>query len=283
MVISQSLAHGLDVLFLYDTNVTLLTVAEISKRLGLSQSKTYRLVRTLVQYRLLQEKRKTAQYGLGLGAYRLGLLAQQNFNLPEIARPVMKELSLLTRETVVLTAVNGTKGIVLERVESEEPIRYSLFQPGASLPLHCGASSKILMAFLPEKEWDRIIEREGLRRYTSHTITEPEKLKNHLREIRERGYAFSDQEVDRDVRAIGVPILNGKGELIAGLSITGPAYRLPKSKMKTYAKWVVEAAEKISSYLKEGSGPPRESREAPNKTINSAGKTLKKGQTRRKH
>lgn len=249
MVISQSLAKGLDVLFLYDTNVTLLTVAEISKRLGLSQSKAYRLVRTLIQYRLLQEKPKTAQYGLGLGAYRLGLLAQQNFNLPEIARPVMKELSLSTRETVVLTAVNGTKGVVLERVESEEPIRYSLFQPGASLPLHCGASSKILMAFLPEEEWDRIIEREGLRRYTSHTITDPEKLKQHLREIRERGYAFSDQEVDRDVRAIGAPILNGRGELVAGLSIAGPAYRITKRKVKVYVQSIMESVRKISEQL----------------------------------
>lgn len=250
MVISQSLAHGLDVLFLYDTNLTLLTVAEISKRLGLSQSKAYRLVRTLIQYRLLQEKPKTAQYGLGLGAYRLGLLAQQNFNLPEIARPVMKELSLSTRETVVLTAVNGTKGVVLERVESEEPIRYSLFQPGASLPLHCGASSKILMAFLPEEEWDRIIEREGLRRYTSHTITDPEKLKQHLREIRERGYAFSDQEVDRDVRAIGAPILNDNGKLVAGLSIAGPAYRVTKKRVAIYAKLVIESTKKISEHLR---------------------------------
>jgi len=249
MAISQSLAHGLDILFLYDTTVALLTVSEISKRLGFSQSKTYRLVRTLIQYRLLQEKPGTAQYGLGLNAFRMGLLAQQNFNLPEMARPLMKELSELTRETVLLTAVNRTKGVVLERVESEEPIRYSLFQPGASLPLHCGASSKILMAFLPEEDWDRIIEKEGLKRYTKNTITDADRLKAHLREIRKKGYAFSDQEVDRDVRAIAAPILNGGGELVAGLSVAGPAYRISKGRINSYAKWVVQYAQKISSNL----------------------------------
>lgn len=249
MAISQSLAHGLDILFLYDTTVALLTVSEISKRLGLSQSKAYRLVRTLVQYRLLQESPGTAQYGLGLNAYRMGHLAQQNFDLPEIARPLMKDLSHLTRETVVLTAVNGTKGMVVERVESEEPIRYSLFQPGASLPLHCGASSKILMAFLPEKEWDRIVEKEGLKRYTPNTMTDFDQLKVHLREIQKKGYALSDQEVDRDVRAVGAPVLNGRGDLVAGLSIAGPTYRITKKKTRSYAKLVVEYAKKISALL----------------------------------
>jgi DNA-binding IclR family transcriptional regulator len=249
MTINQSLAHGLEILFLYDAATSLLTVSEISKRLKYSQSKTYRLVRTLIKYGLLQESPGTAQYSLGLSVLRLGLLAQQQFNISVIARPLMKELSLLTKETVLLTAVNGTKGIVLERVESEEPIRYSLFQPGASLPLHCGASSKILMAYLPEEEWDWIIAKEVLKRYTLNTITNVDQLKAHLREIRKKGYAFSDQEVDRDVRAVAGPILNSMGELVAGLSIAGPAYRINKKKISPYGKLVIQYAQKISNKL----------------------------------
>jgi DNA-binding IclR family transcriptional regulator len=249
MIINRSLAHGLDILLLYDTSCPSYTVSEISKKLGYSQSKTYRLVRTLIQYGFLQENNGTAQYSLGLNALRLGFLAQQRFNISEIARPFMKELSLLTKETVVLTAVDRTKGIVLERVESEEPIRYSLFQPGAYLPLHCGASSKILMAYLPEEDWDRIISKEGLRRYTPHTITDLDQLKTHLREIKKRGYAFSDQEVDRDVRAVAAPILNSRGELVAGLSIAGPVYRINKKRIRSLAKMVMEFAQKISSHL----------------------------------
>ena len=249
MTINQSLAHGLDILLLYDTATHLFTVSEISKRLGYSQSKTYRLVRTLIKYRFLQEHNGTAQYSLGLNALRLGLLAHQQFNISEIARPFMKELSVLTKETVLLTAVNGTKGIVLERVESEEPIRYSLFQPGATIPLHCGASSKILMAYLREGDWDRIIAKEGLKRYTPNTISDVKKLKAHLREIREREYAFSDQEVDRDVRAIAAPILNSSGELVAGLSVAGPVYRINKKQISSCAKLVMQYAQKISNKL----------------------------------
>jgi DNA-binding IclR family transcriptional regulator len=245
MTINQSLAHGLDILLLFDTSSPALTVAEISKRLGFSQSKTYRQVRTLIKYRLLQENPGTAQYSLGLNALRIGLLAQQNLNLPTIARPLMKELSVTTKETVLLTAVNGTKGVVLERVESEEPIRFSVFQAGANLPLHCGASSKILMAYLPEADWERIISK-GLRRYTVNTITDSKGLKAHLRKIRREGYAFSDQEVDRDVRAVAAPILNGMGELVAGLSVAGPIYRISKKRLNELRKLVVEYARKIS-------------------------------------
>lgn len=247
--INQSLAHGLDILLMYDTSRSAFTVAEISKKLNYSQSKTYRLVRTLVKYGLLQEDHGTARYTLGSNVLRLGLLARQQFNIAAIARPYMKELSQITKETVVLTAVNGTKGIVLERVESEEPIRYSLFQPGASIPLHAGASSKVLLAYLPEEEWDRIIKMEGLKRYTPNTITNVDQLKAHLREIRKRGYAFSEQEVDRDVRAIAAPILNAVRELLAGLSVAGPAYRINKKRIASCGKLVIQYAQKISANL----------------------------------
>jgi len=247
--LTQSLAHGLAVLLLYDSSNPSFTVAEVSKRLGFSLSKAYRLIRTLVRHGFLQEGPVKPQYSLGLNVLKLGLLAQQNLNLAVIAGPLMKELSLLTKETVLLTAINETRGICIERVESEEPIRYSLFQPGASLPLHAGASSKILMAYFPEEEWDRIIAKEGLKRYTDTTITEPEKLKAHLREIRKKGYAFSDHEVDRDVRAVAAPILNSVGKLVAGLSITGPIYRINKRRLNDLKKLVVEYARRISSKL----------------------------------
>ena len=131
-MINQSLAHGLDILLLYDTSCSVFTVAEISRRLKYSQSKAYRLVRTLMKYSLLQDDHGTAKYTLGLNALRLGLLAQQQFNISTIARPFMKELSAITKETVLLTAVNGTKGIVLDRVESEEPIRFGPGCPDSS-------------------------------------------------------------------------------------------------------------------------------------------------------
>jgi IclR family transcriptional regulator, KDG regulon repressor len=266
MAINQSLAHGLKVLLLYDGDHPALTAADISKRLRYTQSKTYRMIRTLIQYGFLTESSTTAQYSLGLNALRVGVLAQQSISLPAIARPFMKELSLLTKETVLLTALNGTKAMVLERVESQERIRYSLFQTGADLPLHCGASSKILMAFLPEEEWDQIIAGEGLKEYTPNTITDQDRLKTHLREIRKKGFAFSDQEADRDVRAVAAPVLNGAGQIVAGLSVAGPTYRISKKSLVPLARLVIQFAGRIS--LQIGRSSDAETRpERPRKRV----------------
>jgi DNA-binding IclR family transcriptional regulator len=106
------------------------------------------------------------------------------------------------------------------------------------------------MAHLPEEEWGHIIAKEGLRRYTPHTITEAESLKAHLRQIRKRGVAFSDQEVDRDVRAVAAPILDPNGELIAGVSIAGPLYRISRRRVGELSKLVMEYAQKISSQFR---------------------------------
>jgi IclR family transcriptional regulator, KDG regulon repressor len=247
--INQSLAHGLEVLLAFDSSSLALSVSDISRRLKYTQSKTYRLVRTLIKYNLIQEIPGAAQYSLGLTALRLGLLAQKVIKLGAISRPFMSELSHHTRETVLLTTVNRTKGLCQEIVECVEPVRSSTYQPGESIPLHCGASGKILMAYLSEPEWDRIIAIEGLKSYTRNTITDKERLKQHLREIREAGFAFSDREVHEDVVAIGAPILNVAGQLMAGLSVVIPSYRANKRKIQSFTHLTIEYAGKISSTL----------------------------------
>jgi len=248
---NQSLSHGLEILLLFDSTRPVFTVMEIVDRLGFSQSKTYRLVRTLVHHGLLETQNGSGRYSLGMNALRLGLLAQQKFKISVIALPFMKELSRLTKETVLLTTARGNKAICLERVESEEPIRYSLFIPGASLPLHAGASSKVLLAFLPETDWDAVLGKGELQRFTPQTITDRAVLKAQLRVIRDQGYAFSDQEVDREVRAVAAPILNSRGELIAGLTVAGPAYRIHKKTVQSLGHLVRRYAAGIAQQIDE--------------------------------
>jgi len=246
--ITQSLANGLRILLTFDSSSPLLTVHEITKQLGYSQATAYRLVRTLVEFGFLRQVTGGPQYALGLKTVRLGLIGQETLNLSEIALPFMKELSSRTGETVLLTVVDGTQGMCLAKTETEGPIRLSL-KPGTSLPLHSGASTKVLMAYLGEEDWDRIIKKEGLKRFTPNTITQFEKLKAHLKEIRKKGYAVSDQEVDSGVRAVGAPIFDSFGRLVAGLSVAGPIYRMNKKRFLSLSQLVVHYAQKISKAL----------------------------------
>ncbi len=252
--ITQSLANGLRLLLTFDLSSPVLTVHEITKQLGYSQATTYRLVRTLVEFGFLRQVTGRPQYALGLKTVRLGLIGQETFNLSEIALPFMKELSNETSETVLLTVADDTQGMCLAKTETEGPIRLSL-KPGTKLPLHSGASTKVLMAYLNEKEWDRIVKKEGLKRFTPNTITQVNKLKAHLKEIRKKGYAVSDQEVDPGVRAVAAPIFNGFGRPVAGLSVAGPIQRINKKRFLSLSRLVVQYAQEISNAL--GYSPKR--------------------------
>jgi IclR family KDG regulon transcriptional repressor len=246
MADNLSLLNGLKILLLYNNSTPSLAVAEISKKLGYSKSKAYRLIKSLVDCNFLQKKLGTKEYGLGVNSLRLGLIAQQNVKFFEIVRPLMEELSRLTKESVSLAARDRTKIILLEKVESDEPVRHSLASFGEVQPLTSGASSKVLLAYCDEEEWDQIISREGLRRYTPFTITSANQLKKQLREIRKKGYALSDREQIADVRAVAAPIRDINGQVVAALGITGPAYRINKKRVREFAELVVQYADKIS-------------------------------------
>lgn len=244
-----SLQSGLDVLLLYDTSKRQLTVSEIAQSLGFAQSKTYRLVKTLKASNFLQKK-GTKQYALGLNAFRIGLVAQQDLGLPDIARPFMEELSTITRESVYLSIRYGTKGMLIEKVQSPEPIQYSHFRVGQMSPLTIGASGKLLLSFCPKEEWDQVIDKEGLKKFTPYTITDPGQFKKQLKQILQRGYSFSDQEQIAEVRAVAVPIRNSAGDVTAALAIIGPAYRMPKKRIPEFAKAAALYATKISGSVK---------------------------------
>ena len=246
--ITQSFAHGLDILMLYDVSTPFLTVSEISYRLGYSQSKTYRLVRTLVHYGLLHGREGSAKYCLGPAALRLGLLAQQHFSISSLARPFMEELRNLTKETIFLIAPSGTRGLCVVRIESEEPVRFSS-PPGDEIPLYCTAAGKVLLAGLPEETWDSVLGKEGLKQYTANTNTDMAVLKAELRRVNREGYAFADREYYEEERALAAPVFDGSGEMVAALSVAGPFYRIDEEKLSEFRRLAIQYAAKISCLL----------------------------------
>lgn len=106
-----------------------------------------------------------------------------------------------------------------------------------------------MIAYLSEEDWNRITAKEGLAQFAPHAINDINKPEDHLREIRKKGYAFSDEEIDREVRAVGASILNALGELVAGLSIAVPAYRISKKRVSSLGRLMMQYAQGNSSQL----------------------------------
>lgn len=131
----------------------------------------------------------------------------------------------------------------MEKVESTQAVRLAM-EVGTRRPAHAGASSKILMAYLPEAEIEAIIA-QGLPRLCTNTITDP----TELAQIRERGYAVSWEETDPGALGVATPIRDLRGEVIAALGIAGPLFRLTRRLTQEYANKCHQAAGQISVSL----------------------------------
>jgi DNA-binding IclR family transcriptional regulator len=108
---------------------------------------------------------------------------------------------------------------------------------------------KALLAFLPEDEQARLLERMAFPQRTAHTITNRADLIKHLEAIRAQGFAVDDVENEDGVRCVGAPIFDYTGHAFAALSISGPAYRLSVPRLLELAPLAMKAARAVSGKL----------------------------------
>ena len=222
-------------------------VNEISMELALPKSTVYRLIKVLLKYELMEQDAETGGYRLGIRLFQMGNFVKHYRPVGDMARPFMEELRNATGETVILSVVEGHRALVLREVEGRHPLRMT-FDEGRVAPLHAGASSKVLLAHLSEEEQEQIIQ-EGLPGYTQNTITDPIELKKELDKIREKGYAYSDQELDVAARAVAAPVRDFSGKVIAGLSVAGPVHRFHESSIKEFVSLTKGYAERVSQVM----------------------------------
>lgn len=242
--------RAIDVLLLFTEQQPVLTAEAVSERLGMPRSTTYRYLQSLRSSGLVEDDTSSGGFRLGSEILRLARVARQGLGLSELALPIMQELAKQTGESVILTRRAGQHVICIERVESVHRVRLS-YERGQVLPLHAGASAKVLLAFLPQNEIEAVLSTGPFPRYTSRTMTDHETLRQQLEVIRTRGYAMSEGEVDDGVRGIAAPIWGANGEIAAGLSVAGPAFRLNEQALPHVIEAVQAAARKISERLNE--------------------------------
>jgi DNA-binding IclR family transcriptional regulator len=112
--------------------------------------------------------------------------------------------------------------------------------------LHATSSGKVLLAHMPAKERAALLSEAGLKKVTPHTLTSKAKLEKNLAEARERGYAWTVEELELGLHAMAAPVRDRDGEVIAALSASGPSYRFTEERMHELAPVLVKGAEEIS-------------------------------------
>ncbi|MFJ8234223.1 IclR family transcriptional regulator [Ureibacillus sp. NPDC094379] len=243
----MSVEKTLDILDLFDFKTRDLTVQEIATKLDQPQSSVYRHLKVLKERSYITETHK-GTYRLGYRFLEMAKIVKSDINLSSVAFPIMQELCKKLNETVILTIVSDLNVICLEVVTPDQPIKVSSTQ-GKILPMHAGASSRILLAHLDDKIVYELEKKKLLEKYSDETITNVDELLALKKDVLEKGYAVSDSEVDLGVRAYGVAIKDIDKKLVAGLSIAGPNNRLTAVDERFIIDSLFEAKDKIQEYL----------------------------------
>jgi len=229
------------------------SLADLSAHLGLPKSTLHRFLVSLEFHNILRRDSNDKRWRLGYRLCIWGDLAAQSTGLRHIALPIMRGLLDDIEETVILTVYQDGEVVCIERVETTHPVRLA-FDVGTRRPPHAGASSKILMAYLPEEEIRSIIRDKGLPKLCMNTITDSSLLMAELARIRELGYAVSREETDVGAWGIATPIRGWNEEVVAAIGIAGPTSRFGEDLVQNYATLCRQAADRISQELGGGDG-----------------------------
>lgn len=237
----------LDILGEYPQGIS---VKELSAKVELPKGTTHRLLSSLVYFDFVSQDELTKNYHLGFKLVELGNLLINQLDFRNEARPFMLKLAEKTGETIHLVILDQNEALYIEKVALNQTGLQMMSRVGLRIPIHSSSVGKILAAYLAEDELDRIVKARGLPRRTQNTITNGSQLKEHLQDVRDKGYAIDDEENEKGIRCVAAPIRNENGEVIAAMSIAGPSIRLTLNTIQNSLKdHVCDTALNISKKL----------------------------------
>lgn len=232
----------------FSRETSLLGVSELSRKLGLAKSVVHEILNTLVDEGLVAKVGNPPRYVPGGEIFRIAHVIPRNQVLEQAAIPEMEKLHDLTGETVLLVGWIEKEVRCLAKIEGKLPVRLAVY-PGDRFPLHAGSVGKLMLAFLPKEEQEKLLEKIPLTRFTKRTITDPHALRKELQRIREAGYVHSIGERVDDVASIGAPIRDSSGKVIAGIVIGGLTTHFTAEKLGEWIPALIDATRAVSSKL----------------------------------
>lgn len=223
-------------------------VNELSRELDLHKSTVSRLMITLERGGLLARAPKTERYRLGIDLIGMAAQVVGYMDVREVARPFLWDLAETCQETAILSVLDAGQVVNLEQSVPHMRQVKNIGRVGRRMCPHCTSAGKVLLAQLSPDELDRILHK-GLERFTPHTITDPEQLRQELARVREQGYATVQEELEKGLNAIAAPIHDYTGQVKAAVSVAGPTYRLQPDLLPQLAAIVADVTRQISEQL----------------------------------
>ncbi|WP_208759154.1 IclR family transcriptional regulator [Microbispora triticiradicis] len=223
-------------------------VTELAAEIEVHKSTAFRLLGALEARGLVEQAEDRGKYRLGFGLVRLAGSVSMRMDVTQRSRPVCRRLAEEIGETVNIAVLRSHYAVNLDQVRGPAAVTAHNWV-GQLTPLHATSSGKVLLAHLDRRHREDLLRAAGLERYTPGTVTSVEDLERELARVREHGYALSLEELEVGLNAIAAPVRSFRGEVVAAVSASGPAYRFSEERMRETAPVLLRGAEEISHRL----------------------------------
>ena len=257
----QAIERGCSILDLLGKGKQTYSISDLASELDLPKPTVHRMLTTFCRFGYVNQDEISKEYRLGFQLVELGQAVLDRIDVRKEAEPCLHRLAARVQETVHLAILDEHEIVYLEKVERmDDPKGLRMAsRVGMRIFAHCCAVGKVLLAFLPDKRKTEILSEKGLPRLTENTISDIERMLEHLTVVEQQGYAVDDEENEVGIRCVAAPVRNDRGKVIAGISISGPTVRMSLKRIHRELKTeVMKTAAEVSSKL--GYRPMREGR-----------------------
>ena len=225
-----------------------MTLSEVAAAAGLTRAGARRILLTLVQlgYVSLDERK----FRLTARILDLGFAYLSSMPFWNLAEPIMEALVEQVHESSSASVLEGTDIVYVLRVPTHKIMTITL-GPGSRLPAYCTSMGRVLLSGLDDPQVDSILRRSKIEARTPWTVTDRGELRKQIAEVRARGWALVNQELEEGLVSISAPIRERNGRILAALNVSGQANRTsPQQVVKRFLPPLRAAAERLSDLLR---------------------------------
>jgi len=223
-------------------------LSDLADQSGMAPSTVHRLLTSLAQHGMVAHDVETGAWTIGVKAFEIGTAYLRFRKLGTISRPFLKQLMEGCGETANIAIEDDGDVVFISQVESHAPMR-AFFRPGRRGPIHASGIGKAILSTWPDARIEALLSGRALQHFTEKTRDTIPTLLEDIAAIRARGWSIDDEEHTLGMRCVAAPIFDEYGEAVAGISVSGPAVRLPDSKIDAFGPVVRAAAEGLTKAM----------------------------------
>jgi IclR family pca regulon transcriptional regulator len=245
-----SLARGLVVIQAFTQQNPQMTISQLSVRTGLSRAAVRRCLYTLTKLGFAGAE-DGSRYSLRPRMLSLSNTFTATSTLSPAAQPIIERMSAALRESFSVATLDGEDIVYIARTTVDRVMVAVDLHIGSRLPAYCTSMGRVLLAYLPSDQLEHYLSRVNLIPHTTRTITNVEKLRLALRNVRRNGYALVDQELEVGLRSLAVPVYAPSGRVVATINLSGNAPRMSVLEMQTrFLPHLRNAANELGVFLR---------------------------------